>query len=231
MAQSEDHRKTRFDALAVALAHELRNPISTITMTLELLREELSGSAGRGPGAAVRRVDAVLDELKRLDRVFAEFQRFAHEPELELKPSDVNRLIEDALGVLAPELRARAITPVLQLDRRVAPVLLDDRLFRQALLCLLRNVIGTLEGGTVTIQTRVVPPAIELVVIDTGRGHPPEASPRMFDSFFTSASGRSGVGLAFTRQIVELHRGRVGHESAGGTGNRFSVILPLSGGA
>jgi two-component system, NtrC family, sensor histidine kinase HydH len=224
MADSES-RQTRFDALAVALAQELRNPLSTITMTLELLREELLARMRAEPGA-VRRVDAVLDELKRLDRVCAEFLRFAHEPALELRPSDVNRLVEDSLCAISGEMQARRVTPVLQLDRRAASVALDERLFRQAVVCLFDNVVGRLDGGTVTIQTRVLPGAFELDVIDTG----PETWSRVFDSFFATAAGRSGVGLALTRQIVELHRGRVSYESAPGSGNRFSITLPLQGG-
>jgi two-component system, NtrC family, sensor histidine kinase HydH len=226
--QHSESRQARFGALAIALAQELRNPLSTITMTLELLREELA-TRMRAETGAVKRVDAALDELKRLDRVFAEFLRYARDPELELRPSDVNRIVEDALAVVSPELAARRVTPVLQLDRRSAPVLLDDRLFRQALVCLLDNVVGTLQGGTVTVQTRIVPEAFELSVIDTGPGHEPESSDRIFDSFFTLASGRSGVGLALVRQVVELHGGRVRYETAPRSGNRFSVVLPLAG--
>src|SRR5688572_11252424 len=107
MAHSES-RQARFDELAAALAQELRNPLSTITIMLELLREELA-SGMRAETGTVRRVDAALEELKRLDRVFAEFLRFAREPQLELRPGDVNRLIEDALGALSAELLARRV--------------------------------------------------------------------------------------------------------------------------
>jgi signal transduction histidine kinase len=222
-------RQPRFDALAVALGQEIKSPLSTITMTLELLREELAGRAPRD-AATLRRVDAVLEELKRVDRTFQDFLRFAREPSPELKPADLNRLVEDSLQVLAPELRDRRLTPVLQLDRRAGPVPVDETLFRQALVCLLRNVIASFEDGTLTIQTRTVHGAFELDVIDTGPGHPREAWPRMFDSFFTSAGGRSGVGLALTRQIVELHRGVVGYESAPASGNRFTIRLPAAEG-
>jgi two-component system sensor histidine kinase DctS len=227
MGPSES-RQARFDALAVALAQELRNPLSTISMMLELLREELAGS-GSEKTNAVRRVDGALEELKRLDRTFGEFLRFAHQPQPELLPADANRLVEESLGALIGELRARGVAPVLQLDRRAPPVLLDHRLFRQALTCLFENVAGRLHGGTVTVQTRVLPGVFELTVIDTGPGYPPENAARVFDSFFTSASGRSGVGLALVRQIVELHHGQVGYESAPGSGNRFVVRLPAAG--
>jgi signal transduction histidine kinase len=219
--------QARFDALAASLAHELRSPLSTITMTLELLREELAGRAG---AATVRRVDAVLEEIKRLDRTFGDFLRYARDPAPDLRPSDVNRLVEESLGLLAGELRERRLTPVLQLDRRAGPVLVDESLFRQALLCVLHNVIGTFEDGTVTIQTRAAPGAFELAVIDTGPGPSAEAAARMFDSYFTSASGRSGVGLALARQIVELHGGRIAYERAPGSGNRIVIMLPVGRG-
>src|SRR5262249_54135801 len=100
----------------------------------------------------------------------------------------------------------------------------------QAFICLLRNVIWSFEGGTLTVQTRRTGEAFDVDVIDTGPAHPPEDWPRMFDAYFTSAWGRSGVGLALTRQIVELHRGAVGYQSAPGSGNRFSIRLPVAEG-
>lgn len=222
-------RPPRFDALAVALSQELRNPLSTITMTLELLREELKRGGPRD-AAPLRKVDAVLDELKRVDRTFQDFLRLARSPAPDLRPADLNRLVEDSLDVLLPELREKRLTPVLQLDRRAGPVRVDETLLRQALVCLLRNVIGSFEGGTLTVQTRSVAGAFELEVIDTGPGHPREEWPRMFDSFFASPGARGGVGLALTRQIVELHHGEVGYESAPGSGNRFRIVLPLEEG-
>ncbi len=220
-------RGTRFDALAIALAQELRNPLSTITMTLELLREELGGR-GATQSDAIRKVDSALEELKRLDRTFGDFLRYAREPAPVLRPADVNRIVEQSLEVVAEELRARRVTPVLQLDRRAGPVLVDESLLRQGLLCLLQNVIGTLEGGTVTVQTRMAPGRLEIDVIDTGPG-PRETAARIFESYFTSVSGSSGVGLALTRQIVELHHGRIGYEGARGSGNRYSIALPVPG--
>jgi signal transduction histidine kinase len=226
MTDGPASRQTRFDALAVALAQELRNPLSTITMTLELLREEL---VLRPEAAAVRKVDSALEELKRLDRTFADFLRYAREPAPELKPADVNRLVEESLAVVGVELRARRVTPVLQLDRRAGPVLVDESLLRQALLCLLQNVIGTLEGGTVTVQTRMTPGTFEIDVIDTGPGPRRDVASRIFESYFTSVAGSSGIGLALARQIVELHGGRIAYEQAPGSGNRYSIALPLPG--
>jgi signal transduction histidine kinase len=90
-------------------------------------------------------------------------------------------------------------------------------------------VIGTFEGGTVTVQTRATPMAFEVDVIDTGPGPSAETAARMFDSWFTSVSGRSGVGLALARQIVELHHGRIAYERAPGSGNRFAITIPAEG--
>lgn len=225
MPDSTESRPSRFDALSVALAHELRNPLSTVTMTLELLREEIQGGAGTASGA-IRRVDAALDALKRLDRTFGEFLRFSHDPVVELHPVDVNQAIEEALAVVSDEMRARRVTPVLQLDRRVRAIPVDARLLRRALVVLLENVVGGLDGGTVTIQTHSRPDTFAIEVIDTGAAKADDRSATIFDAFFTSLSGESGVGLALTRQIVEAHRGRVAFESARGSGNRFSIILP-----
>ena len=175
-------------------------------------------------------MDSALEELKRLDRTFGDFLRYAREPAPDLRPADVNRLVEESLEVVADELRARRVTPVLQLDRRAGPVLVDESLFRQGLLCLLQNVIGTLEGGTVTVQTRMAPGAAR----DRRHRHrsraPPETAARIFESYFTSVSGSE-------RRRPRAHapdRGAAPRAASGTRGARdratgYSIALPVRG--
>jgi two-component system, NtrC family, sensor histidine kinase HydH len=229
MADHEPEGKlTRFEALAAGLAHELRNPLSTINITLQLLRESLAERPGSRESADLKRVDVVLKELRRLERIVQDFVRLAREPSARLRPRDMNALIEDALNFMASELRAAKIDVVSQLDRRLPPISVDDSLFRQALLNLLRNAAQAMpDGGTMTVQSHAEPDTFALDVIDTGPGMTPEIQERVFDVFFSTKPGGTGVGLPIVRQIVELHGGTVTCESAAGHGSRFSIRIPL----
>jgi signal transduction histidine kinase len=229
MAETErDPRLQRFEALAAGLAHEIRNPLSTINITLQLLREDLSERPGARENADLRRVDVVLAEVRRLERIVHDFLRLAREPSPDLRPVDVNALVADALDFMSAELRAARIDVVSQLDTRSGPIPLDGSLFRQALLNLLRNAAQAMpQGGVLTVQTRSDDVALVVDVIDTGSGMTPEVRERVFDVFFSTKPGGTGLGLPLARQIVELHGGRLTCDSAPGLGTRFSLALPL----
>lgn len=230
MADTErDPRLHRFEALAGGLAHEIRNPLSTINITLQLLREDLAERPGARENADLRRLDVVLAEVRRLERIVQDFLRLAREPSLSRKTSDVNALVEDSLAFMAPEYKAARIDVVSQLDRRVPATAVDDSLFRQAVLNLFRNAMQAMPaGGVVTVQTRAEDGAFVLDVIDTGIGMTPEVKDRVFDVFFSTKPGGTGLGLSLVRQIVELHGGVVSCESVAGLGTRFSVRIPLA---
>src|ERR1043166_7347685 len=103
----------RFDALAVGLAHELKNPLSTMRINLQLLREELGERPGARESGALKKVDAVLGEMRRLERIVADFLRIAREPALSLRPTDLNAIVEDTMSFLSGELRTLRIDSVL----------------------------------------------------------------------------------------------------------------------
>jgi two-component system, NtrC family, sensor histidine kinase HydH len=232
MGENERETKlTRFEALAAGLAHEIRNPLSTINITLQLLREQLAERPGARESADLKRVDVTLKELRRLERIVQDFLRLAREPSARPRRRDMNALVEDALNFMAAEFRAAKIDVVSQLDRRLPPADVDDSLFRQALLNLLRNAAQAMaHGGTLTVQSRAEDGSFVLDVIDTGPGMPVAVQDRAFDVFFSTKPGGTGVGLPLVRQIVELHGGVVTCESAEGHGSRFSIRIPLDAG-
>ncbi|HYC78532.1 MAG TPA: ATP-binding protein [Planctomycetota bacterium] len=223
-----DGRLTRFEALAAGLAHEIRNPLSTINITLQLLREELAERPGARENGSLKRVDVVLGELRRLERIVGDFLRLAREPSAERRRCDLNVLVEDAVNVMAADFRKARVAVTLQLDRSLPPTDVDDSLLRQAVLNLLRNAAQAMEGGgTLTVQTRRDRGRFTLEVIDTGPGMPPEVRDRVFDLFFSTKPGGVGIGLPLVRQFVELHGGTVRCESEPGHGTRFTLELPL----
>jgi signal transduction histidine kinase len=227
--EEAEHRR-RWDALAAGLAHEIKNPLSTMSISLQLMREDVQSRPNVSSAQITPRIDLLIGEVDRLKRILDDFLRLARSPELDLQKRDPNDLIENMLAFVSPELGKRSITLVTDLDRGIGEVVLDPNLFRQALLNLVRNAMEAMEGGgTLSLLTRGGDAAFTIDVIDTGRGIGDEIRDRIFASFFSTKQGGTGIGLPLTRQLIELHDGTVDFESAPGFGTRFRVRFPNSG--
>lgn len=226
-----DTRLAQWGALAGGLAHEIKNPLSTISLTLQLLREDLTSRETIPTAQPLARIETLIAEAAQLERILEDFLRVAREPTIHADGSDLNAVVEDTLRFLDPELRERRIDLVLQLDRSVTRVEADQTLIRQTLLNLLRNAVQAMgEGGTLTVQTRGRGSWFEIEVIDTGSGMTPEVLARIFDGFYSTKSKGTGIGLTIARRNVELHGGELLCESEAKRGSRFTVRLPLRAG-
>ena len=224
-----DHRLAQWGALAGGLAHEIKNPLSTMNISLQLLQEDLRSRPQVSSGKLLPRVDVLLDEVQRLQRIVADFLKLAKAPDLDRKERDANTLLEEIERFVAPELENQGVSLVTQLDRNARPVAVDQDLVRQALLNIIRNALQAMpDGGTLTVQSYAAEPAFRLEFIDTGAGMDEGVRARVFDGFFSTRPGGTGIGLAITRQIIQLHGGDVTCESAPGLGSRFTVTLPYA---
>jgi signal transduction histidine kinase len=220
----------RWEALAAGLAHEIKNPLSTINLTLQMLREDVYARDRNSPAELVPRIDLVISEVEHLQQIVQDFLRLARAPQLNVQAEDVNSLIEEVRAFLAPELEERGIDPVIHVDRSIGLAQVDLPLFRQVVNNLLRNALQAMpDGGVLTVQTRREDPYFVLRVIDTGKGIPENLRDRIFDGFFSTRPEGTGIGLTLTRQIVELHGGTVTCQSALGKGTLFEVRIPLGG--
>ena len=224
-----ENRLAQWGALAGSLAHEIRNPLSTINLTLHLLKEDLvRPRAGSTP--PVGRIDLLITEVEHLQRILNDFLRLARQPDLSLEPVDLNSLVEETMAFLQPELGRLGVTLVSSVDRRVPFVQGDATLLRQVLLNLFRNALESMpRGGTLTVQTEGDERILRLRVIDTGVGIDAETLDRIFDVFFSTKPGGTGIGLPLIRQFVELHGGSVAVQSEPGRGSLFTVHLPING--
>jgi signal transduction histidine kinase len=214
-------------ALAGGLAHEIKNPLSTISLNLELLGEEVSAGDSPRDRRMLKKILAVQQECRRLDAILEDFLKFARLGELELVEGDLNQLVREFIEFYQPQLASNGVEISQHLSPDLPAVRLDGALFRQALLNLALNAQQAMpRGGIIELQTRFRDGRVELVIIDNGCGMDEQTLSRIFDVFFSTKPAGSGLGLATVKRIVEAHGGRVAVESAPSCGTSFTVSLP-----
>jgi signal transduction histidine kinase len=219
LVQSE--RLATIGRFASQIAHEIRNPLSSITLNVELLEDEVDGSNNEAKGL----IRSVLKELDRLNDIVSEYLQFSRFPKPQLKRGHADAAIQELVSNFKAPVNVRI---EMKLMTSSPEVWLDDRLLRQVLENLVRNGVDAIEGqGFVKIETDVVDRFFVIRVKDTGRGIPPEIQARLFEPFFTTKAHGTGLGLATSQQIIFEHNGHLVVESQAGKGSTFSILLPL----
>jgi signal transduction histidine kinase len=216
--------------LAGGLAHEIRNPLSTMRLTLDLLAEDFRDPQSDRDRRALQKIDRVRKESHRLEGLLEDFLRLVRVGGLDLEPTDLNAVVEDVRDFCEPQSLAQGIVTRIQLDPDLPHVSLHVDSFKQALLNLIRNAQHAMpEGGELILRTRRSPDDIaRLDVIDTGLGIPTDIQPRVFTPFFSTRPRGTGLGLPMTRRIVEAHGGSIELDSEPGKGTQFSLLLPAA---
>jgi signal transduction histidine kinase len=206
---------------ASQIAHEVRNPLSSISLNVELLEDELKGSSEEARSL----IRSVLKELDRLNDIVGEYLQFSRFPKPQLKRGRVDGVIQElVLNFKAPA----AVKVEVSLMPSSPEVWLDDGLLRQVLENLVRNASEAIEGeGVIRIETEVVDRFLLVRVKDTGQGIAPEIQSKLFEPFFTTKTRGTGLGLATSQQIIFEHNGHLLVESQPGKGSTFTTLLPL----
>lgn len=211
--------------LAAQIAHEVRNPLSSIGLNAELLAEELPAESAQGIEA--RRLCAAIGrEVDRLSEITEGYLRLARPPRPSLVREELPRIIEELVSFVRPELATAGIRVELALQPGLTAAV-DEAQLRQALLNLVRNARDAMaQGGTLRIGAARVEERVEITVADSGVGIPPAALARIFEPFYTTKERGTGLGLPVTQQIVQEHGGRLRCEARLGGGAIFTVELP-----
>lgn len=218
---------TELATLAGGLAHEIRNPLSTIGMNLELLAEELENDDSQRARRMIRRIGNLQGECRNLEEILNAFLQFARAGELHLSDGNLNTIVSDYVDFLEPQANSMEVELRPHLDSDLPVVMLDKSLMRQALVNLCRNAIEAMpDGGSIDLLTRTRGQEVVLEIIDTGKGMDEKTRGQMFQAFFSTRSGGSGLGLPTVRKIIEAHHGRISCESEVGKGTRFTITLP-----
>ncbi len=219
---------TEIARLAGGLAHEIKNPLSTIRLNMELLAEDFSDSENPRERRALAKVKVVQKECQRLQELLDNFLDFAKVRRLKLEPTNLNRQVREVLDFFRPEARNAGIELVAYLTSDLPTVLLDRESFRGALLNLVLNARQAMpDGGQLVVRTSVTADGVALDLIDTGCGMEESTREHIFDAFFSTKKGGSGLGLPTARKIIEAHGGGVRVQSEPGRGTQFTISLPV----
>jgi signal transduction histidine kinase len=218
LLQSE--RLATVGRFASQIAHEIRNPLNSISLNVEMLEEQVTGNEeARGL------IRSVLKELDRLNDIVSEYLQFSRFPKPQLKYGHVEGMIQElATGFKPPE----RISLRFRYAESTPKVWRDEALLRQVLDNLVRNAVEAISGnGVVEIETAVDAQHLVIRVKDSGSGISSESQAKLFEPFYTTKPHGTGLGLATSQQIVFEHNGHLTVESQPGKGSTFSILLPI----
>ena len=243
-------RMAAIGRLTSGVGHEVKNPINAIVVHLELLKSKL----GEAEGPATRHLEVIDAEIRRLDRVVQTLVDFSRPVELQLHEQDLRLVIGDVLALAADELTTRKIKLTSRMPEEPLIANVDADLLKQAVLNVIQNGAQAMpEGGRLEVtleedrsadgarlpQARrngvdgvrtahAAPRFAVLRIADEGEGIPAEIREKIFDLYFTTKTGGSGIGLAMTYRILQFHHGSVDVQSRQGRGTEFLLRIPLS---
>lgn len=214
--------------LAAGLAHEVRNPLNSATLQLQVLRRRLERGQNT-PEKLLPVVEIVHDEIRRLDRLVSDFLAFARPNPLTLSPMELAELAQSVLAQLRPEVQAAGVRVESRLDGDRGLIEGDRERLRQVLINLMRNAVEAMAatGGVLTVGVRGDSEGfVEALVEDTGPGIAEDAP--IFDAFYTTKEAGTGLGLAIVHRIVHEHGGTIQFESRAGR-TCFTLRFPALG--
>jgi signal transduction histidine kinase len=228
--ESLEQLRTRYAelaALAGSLAHEIKNPLSVIRMNMDLLAEDFAEPQSQRERRALAKIEMVGRQCTRLENLLNDFLRFNKVGQLELRLGDLNEQIDRVLDLFAAQAEAAGVEIVRYFDHDLPSIQLNGETLQAALVNLVKNALEAMpDGGQLIAHTRVTRQGVALDLIDTGVGMDERTAMKMFDAFFSTKTGGSGLGLPTARRIIEAHGGRIGVHSEAGRGTQFTLEFP-----
>jgi signal transduction histidine kinase len=219
-------RMAAIGRLTSGVGHEVKNPINAIVVHLELLRTKLSGDSA----PALRHLEIIDAEIHRLDRVVQMLVDFSRPVELQLREQDLRPVIGDVLSLASAELSTHNVTLVSRMPEQPLLAHVDTDLLKQAALNVIQNGAQAMpEGGKLEVVLEEDDGTALLRIADEGPGIAAEIREKIFDLYFTTKSAGSGIGLAMTYRILQLHHGSVEVQSNRSRGTEFLLRIPLAG--
>jgi signal transduction histidine kinase len=230
-AKVQAERLAAVGTMAAQVAHEVRNPLGSITLNLDLIFKEidmLAGGNGHLPDEGRTLVNDMRVEVRRIQRVIEDYLQFARLPKLQRLPVDLNGILDQKLAFLRGELEHANVKLRTHFDPALTKINADAEQLWQTVLNLVRNSCDAMpDGGELTVGTWREGKQALLRVSDNGQGMTEEQVKRVFEPFFTTKKEGTGLGLALVQQIATEHGGHIECESTSGKGSTFTIFLPL----
>ncbi len=229
-SENEIDRLAFIGTLAEGLAHEIRNPLSTININLQLLKEDWEQPETEREQTSHERVQCLLNEIDHLEEILNHFLQFARGLDLQLEDLDINSFLDEFLDVLEPELDRENIELERSFEQGIPLVSIDRNKFRQCLVNIIKNAreaMADRQDGELRVWTRTSEDgSIRITIRDNGEGIPGENLENVFEVYFSTRQGGTGLGLPIARRIIEEHDGTIDVRSDGEEGTCVEISLP-----
>ena len=223
---SRQERLSELGNMAATVAHEIRNPLNSVSMGLQRLKGEFTPT--QDPDDYARFLSLMQGEVRRLNSIVEQFLSLARPLKLQPERLSVEEFLNELTALMTGEANASKVQIELKVSPGLPPLEADRNYLKQLLLNLILNGIQAMpQGGTLTVGARPDKDFLELTVTDQGTGIAPEAIARIFEPYYTTKANGSGLGLSIARRIVEAHRGNIRVDSAPDKGSRFQILLPF----
>ena len=213
--------------LAGSLAHEMKNQLSVIHMNIGLLGEDMAEWETPQSRRSIERVEIVTEQCERMEGLLRDFLNYATLRDIDLVSGSLNDQIDTVLRAYSADARSRGVEIQRFLDANLPAIALHSDSLQAALMNLVKNALEATDAhGQLIARTYTTKNSVALELIDTGRGIENNTILRMFEPFYTTKEGGSGLGLPTARKIVEAHGGRIAVDSAVGRGTKFTLEFP-----
>ena len=233
-AKKRDESFASLTALTAGVAHELKNPLGSISIYLQLmerqlLKSEVFDDVETCRESLISKIKVLKGEVERLNNIVVDFLSTVRPRNANLQEEDLNQIIRDAVAILVPDLEQHNIVLTLQLEENLPNLMLDRGFMHQVLTNLISNgkdAMTEVGSGTLTISTEKNSDSVILSVSDTGIGIKPEHLTKIFDPYFTTKNNGTGIGLTLVYKIIRGMGGDIGVNSRPGAGTTFRITLP-----
>jgi PAS domain S-box-containing protein len=214
--------------LAAGVAHEIKNPLGSIGIHIQLIQKELASLDEEQRERIQGYIDVVNEEVNRLNKIVVDFLFAVRPMNVELEDRDINSVVEDLLEFVRYELQENSIELEADLQDDLPNVQLDDKYFKQAVMNIVKNALAAMpEGGRLTVKTRCRGENVELTIADTGEGMSEDVKEKIFEPYFTTKDFGSGIGLTLVYKVMKEHMGEISVKSEEGQGTTFVLSFPV----
>jgi signal transduction histidine kinase len=224
------HHFATLGRLAAGLSHEIRNPLGTLFLHIDLLEEEYRDPSPESPTLIPQTFSEIRTALTRLDELVQDYLSLVRVSTIELNVQDMGAAVQAWAAELESRAAQQGVTIQLEGHATVGPLAFHPSTLRRAVLNVVQNAIEAMpQGGTLTLECARTAREVHLRVRDSGIGIPAEQVPRIFEPLQTTKPGGTGLGLYLVQEVVAAHGGQIAVQSTVGHGTTMTITLPLAG--